>query len=147
MFNERVRRMMTSEKLVTAPLQSSVRDAARLLAEAGGGVVVVTDGDKLAGIFTSRDALLRVTATGRDAERTTLADVMTSAPVTVEPDRPFGYALQLMQRYHVRHLPVVEDGKPIGVVSARNAMDPDMEDFTCEALRREGFNVPERSAN
>ncbi len=147
MFNERVRRVMALEKLVTAPLQTTVREAARLMSEAGGGAVLVTDGGRLVGIFTSRDAALRVTAARRDADATTLADVMTGSPITVEPDRPFGYALQLMQQHHVRHLPVVEGGRPVGVVTARNAMDPEMEDFSCEAVRREGFSTPERSAN
>jgi len=147
MFNERVRRMMAGERLMTAPLQTSVRDAARMMADAGGGVVLVMDGERLAGIFTSRDAAMRVLALGRDAAHTALAEVMTGAPITVEPDRPFGFALQLMQDYGVRHLPVVEGGKPIGVVTARNALDPELEDFSCEAVRREGFRTPERTAN
>jgi CBS domain-containing protein len=147
MFNERVRRMMAGEHLMTAVLQTSAHDAAKMMADAGGGVVLVMDGERLAGIFTSRDAAMRVLAAGRDASQTSLADVMTGSPITVGPDQPFGYALQLMQMHGVRHLPVVENSKPIGVVTARNALDPDLEDFSCEAVRREGFRTPERTAN
>jgi CBS domain-containing protein len=147
MFNERVRRMMAGERLMTAALQTSARDAAKMMADAGGGVVLVMDGERLAGIFTSRDAAMRVLAAGRDATQTSLADVMTGSPITVGPDQPFGHALQLMQANGVRHLPVVENGRPIGVVTTRNALDPELEDFSCEAVRREGFRAPERSAN
>ncbi len=143
MFNERVRRIMAGERLMTAHMKTTVREASRMMADAGGGVVLVLDGDRLAGIFTSRDALLRVLATGRDADSTMVSEVMTGTPVTVEPDRPFGTALKLMQQHGVRHLPVVEGGRPVGVVTARNALDPDLEDFTCEALRREGFEPPD----
>ena len=147
MFNERVRRMMAGERLMTATLTTSARDAARMMADAGGGVVLVMNGDRLAGIFTSRDAAMRVLAAGRDATETPLGDVMTGSPITVGPDQLFGYALQLMQAHGVRHLPVVENGRPVGVVTTRNALDPELEDFSCEAVRREGFRTPERTAN
>jgi len=147
MFNERGRRMMAGEHLMTAVLQTSARDAAKMMADAGGGAVLVMDGERLAGIFTSRDAAMRVLAAGRDASQTSLADVMTGSPITVGPDQPFGYALQLMQMHGVRHLPVVENGRPVGVVTTRNALDPELEDFSCEAVRREGFQAPERTAN
>lgn len=64
---------------------------------------------------------------------------MTRAPHTVDPDKPFGYALLVMQENGFRHLPVVQDSKPIGIVSSRSAMDPDMEEFVSEAQRREHF--------
>ncbi len=145
MFNERVRQMMAGERLLTAPLKTSVREAARMMADAASGVVLVMDGESLAGVFTSRDAVLRVLALGRDAETTPLSEVMTGSPVTVEPDRPFGTALKLMQQNGIHHLPVVEHGRPVGVVSARNALDPELEDFICEAARREGFEPPDPS--
>ena len=122
MFNERVRRMMSGERLVTAPLHTPVREAARLMAELGGHVVLVTDGERLAGVFTARDAVLRVLAAGLNAETTPLSDVMTGMPVTVAPDRPYGTALKLMQQHGVRHLPVVEGGQLIGLISIGDLM-------------------------
>ena len=64
---------------------------------------------------------------------------MTPAPETVEPDRPFGYALLRMHERGFRHLPVIEDGKLIGIVSARSAMDPSLEEFVSEAQRRRHY--------
>ncbi|MEP7328480.1 MAG: CBS domain-containing protein, partial [Betaproteobacteria bacterium] len=63
-------------------------------------------------------------------------DVMTSAPHTIGPDKRFGFALMLMSTKGFRHLPVIEDDKLIGVVSARSAMDPELEEFEFEVQRR-----------
>lgn len=139
MFNERVRRVMIRETLVTASPQTSVREATQLMACNGCSALLVVDDEQLAGIFTAHDAVSRVLAAGRDAGSTPLAEVMTREPVTVEPDRPFGYALQLMQTRGVRRLPVVDGKRAVGIVTERGALDPEMEDFICEALRREGF--------
>jgi CBS domain-containing protein len=91
------------------------------------------------GIFTERDVVFRVTARDLDARTTRLADVMTADPRTVDPGRTLGYALALMHENGFRHLPVVEGGKVVGIVSARSAMDPDLEQFRAETRRREGF--------
>jgi CBS domain-containing protein len=61
---------------------------------------------------------------------------MTADPKTVAPDESFGYALLLMHQHGFRHAPVIEDGHPIGVISARHALDPDLEEFVAEAERR-----------
>ena len=57
-------------------------------------------------------------------------------PQTVDPDKSFGYALLMMHEQGFRHVPVIENGKPIGIVSSRNALDPDLEEFVSEAQRR-----------
>jgi CBS domain-containing protein len=98
-------------------------------------VLVLQDG-RLVGIFTERDAVYRVMAPGRDPTATTLGEVMTREPKTVAPDETFGYALLLMHENGFRHAPVVENGRPVGVVSARLALDPELEEFTAEAERR-----------
>jgi CBS domain-containing protein len=62
---------------------------------------------------------------------------MTREPKTVAPEESFGYALLVMHENGVRHAPVVEaDGRPVGVVSARHALDPELEEFAVEAERR-----------
>jgi CBS domain-containing protein len=139
MFSVRIRNMMEGEKMVTAPPQTTVSEAAALMASYRVGALMVVDDGALVGIFTERDAVFRVLAPGLDAKVTRLAEVMTPAPVTVDPERSFGYALQLMHEHGFRHVPVVENGKPVGIVSARDALDPEMEDFVCEAQRREGI--------
>ena len=59
--------------------------------------------------------------------------------MTVTPGESFGYALLMMHEKGFRHVPVVENGAPIGIVSARNALDPDLEEFESEARRRQSI--------
>ncbi|MCX7144445.1 MAG: CBS domain-containing protein [Proteobacteria bacterium] len=136
MFSQRVKHVMEKKKLLTAPPDTSVSNAAKLMADKNVGAVMVVENEHLVGIFTERDAVFRVMAHGLDAKTTKLADVMTSEPQTVDPDKSFGYALLMMHENGFRHVPVLENGKPVGIVSSRNALDPDMEDFVSEAQRR-----------
>ena len=139
MFTQTVRTVMGRKKLVTAPPETTVRKAAELMASKKVGAIMVVKRKNLVGIFTERDALFAVIARGRNPETTQLADVMTAAPQTIDPDKSFGYALLLMQEKGFRHLPVVEEGKLIGIVSVRNALDPDLEEFIHESQRRMQF--------
>jgi CBS domain-containing protein len=138
MFSQRVRHVMQHEKLLTAAPDLSVAAAARMMVGSRAGAVVVVDGGLLVGIFTERDAVARVLAPGCDPQTTPLAQVMTAAPLTIAPDKSFGQALRQMHESGVRHMPVVEDGRPIGMITSRNALDPELEEFVVEALRREG---------
>lgn len=140
MFSQRVRNVMEHDHMLIASPESLVTDAARLLAGSKLGAVMVVQGDQLTGIFTERDAVCRVLAAGLDAGSTPLARVMTPAPITVDPEGSFGHALLLMHQHGMRHVPVVEHGRPVGIVCARDALDPEMEEFACEAQRREAFN-------
>lgn len=136
MFSQRVRSVMERKKLLTAAPQTTVSQAAKLMAKKNVGAVMVVEGERLVGIFTERDALTRVIAQGRDTQTTRLAEVMTTAPKTVDPDKSFGFALLLMYEHGFRHVPVVDKDKLIGIVSSRNALDPDLEEFVAEAQRR-----------
>jgi len=136
MFSQRIRSVMEKKKLLTAPPGTSVSEAAKLMAKKNVGAVMVVENECLIGIFTERDALVRVIAKGRDTHTTTLAEVMTSDPQTVDPNKSFGYALLMMYENGFRHVPVIENGKPIGIVSSRNALDPDLEEFVAETQRR-----------
>jgi CBS domain-containing protein len=134
-----IRSVLEPRKLVLAPPQASVDDAARLMKEAHVGAVLIVEKGRLIGIFTERDAVYRVLAARRDPLLTRLAEVMTPDPVAVSPDETFGYALLLMHDNGFRHAPVVENGRPIGVVSTRHALDPELEEFTAEAQRRKSI--------
>ncbi len=136
MFSLQVGTMMERNKLLTAPPETTVTKAAEMMARRKVGAVMVVEQRSLVGIFTERDAVFRVIARGRNPEATRLADVMTILPKTVEPHKSFGYALLLMHENGFRHVPVVENGKLVGVVSARNALDPDLEEFVSESQRR-----------
>jgi len=136
MFDQQVRKVMNRKKLLVAALETSVSEAVRLMAKKNAGAVMVLKDKRLVGIFTERDALIRVMAKGRDARATVLADVMTANPQIVAPDQTFGAALLMMYEHGFRHVPVVEDGVPIGIVSSRNALDPELEEFVAETQRR-----------
>jgi CBS domain-containing protein len=131
-----IKSVLEPRKLVVAAPQTSVADAARLMKQGKVGAVLVVENEHLVGIFTERDALFRVIACGLDPATTALSEVMTREPKTVTPDETFGYALLLMYENGFRHVPVVDGGHAIGVVSARHALDPDLEEFTAEAERR-----------
>ena len=80
--------------------------------------------------------MVRVIAEGRDVATTPIGEVMTPSPLTVGPDEIFGRALLLMHDNGFRHVPVVENGEPIGILSSRSALDPEMEEFISETQRR-----------
>jgi CBS domain-containing protein len=81
------------------------------------GAVLVTEAERLIGIFTARDAVCRVLANGKSPTETTLAEVMTKEPASLLAGCTAIEALRLMQNGGFRHVPVVQDGKLLGVVS------------------------------
>ncbi|MGH8661206.1 MAG: CBS domain-containing protein [Burkholderiales bacterium] len=132
-----IRSIIEGQELVSAQKTTPVREAARLMKQHNVGAIVVVEGDKLVGVFTERDALFRVVAEGRDAGATELGAVMTPNPKTVGADSPFSLALQMMYEGGFRNVPVVEDGRPVGLVSARDALGPELKEFVYEMLRQE----------
>jgi CBS domain-containing protein len=134
-----IKSVLEPRKLVVAAPHTTVVEAAKLMKKGKVGAVLVVEEGRLVGIFTERDALFRVMAPGLDPASTELRAVMTRDPTTVAPDETFGYALLLMHEKGFRHTPVVENGRPVGVVSARHALDPDLEEFAAEAARRKYF--------
>lgn len=137
MSERTLRSIVEGQPLLTAPVTATVAQAARLMREANAGGLLVVDGVRLAGVFTERDALFRVVAEGRDANATPLAAVMTPQPRTLPPEAQFAQALSMMHEGGFRHVPVVEDGRLLGVVSARDALGPELEAFIYELLRQE----------
>jgi CBS domain-containing protein len=129
--------IIAKQKILTATAEITVAEAARLMKKKSvGAVMVVKDNGHLTGIFTERDAVYSVLAEGRDPKTTRLSDVMTPHPQTIAPDKPFGHALLMMYESGFRHVPVVEDGKPVGMVSARDALGPELQEFESELQRR-----------
>lgn len=140
MFSQPIKNMMEPRKLLTAPPQTTVQQAAELMAKKHVGAVLVVDDDRLVGIFTERDAVFRVIARGLEPKTTKLADVMTRDPKTIAPEKPYGTAMLVMHENGFRHMPVIENGRPIGIVSSRNALDPDLEEFVSEERRRKQYS-------
>jgi len=136
MTHRTIRMIIEHQEIIAAPGGTSVIAAACLMRENHVGAVMVVEEGKLAGVFTERDALFRVIAEGRDVRTTQLADVMTRNPQTIHPDKPFVDALHVMYEGGFRHVPVVEDDRPVGMISARDALGPELEDFIYELLRK-----------
>lgn len=139
MYDQPIRNIMEQKKFLTAAPETTVSHAARLMAAKNVGAIMVVANERLVGIFTERDVVFRVIAKGLDAKTTPLTNVMTAAPKTLEPGKSYGHALVLMQENGFRHVPVLENGRPIGIISSRNAMDPDLEEFISDERRREHY--------
>ena len=137
MSDRPVRAIVEHQKPFTLPAKTTVSKAARAMRQSRASAVMVVDHARLVGIFTERDALFRVLAEGRDPQTTLLAEVMTANPHTVHPDQPFRYALVLMYEHGFRHVPVVEDGKPIGIVCASDALNPELVECASDLDARE----------
>ena len=131
-----LRSIVAKQPPAVAEKTLTVLEAAILMKEKGKGALLVVEASRLSGIFTERDALFRVIAAGRDPATTLLADVMTPQPQTIHPDEPFVKALRVMHKRGFRHLPVVEHGRPLGVVSARDALDDDLYELRVELETR-----------
>ena len=82
------------------------------------GALIVMDGDRLIGIFTERDALTKVLAAGLDPRSTKVSEVMTKDPYCVPPAMTVGAAMEVVTKQRFRHLPIVENGKLLAVVSS-----------------------------
>src|SRR5687767_7522508 len=94
-----------------------VVEAARLMREGHIGSLPITDDDQLVGMITDRDIATRVVAEAADPRTTSVGDVYSRDLISIEPDRDLGEALQLMARHQVRRLPVVENGRLVGIVA------------------------------
>ena len=118
MLNRPVATLIRNQVVLALPPEATVRGACQRMRERYVGSVLVTDErDHLVGIFTERDAVCRVLAEGRDADRTTLAKVMTTEVASVSPQATALDALRLMQDGGFRHVPVVAGRRVVGIVS------------------------------
>lgn len=113
---QKVRDIMTPEP-VALPLDAPLTEAARLMRDHDVGGVLVRQGDRLCGLLTDRDIVVRAVAEGRDLAGTRLYEVCSAGLVTVGPDDDAETALTLMRERAIRRLPVVEDGRVVGIVS------------------------------
>ena len=133
-----IRDILVGRSLITAVPVMTVRAACQLMAEKRIGALLITEGGKIAGIFTERDALNKVLAANLDPDATALSDVMVRELQTIRADKPLAYALHLMAEGGFRHVPVVDDaGLPVGMVSARDALGQDMVDLERDMRRLE----------
>jgi CBS domain-containing protein len=117
MTNRKIGNIVCGQKLQILAENATVQQACRCMFDCStGSVLVVDDQQRLTGIFTGRDAV-RTLAQGKNAEATILSQVMTPNPVTISPDSRAIDALRTMNERGFRHLPVVESGKLVGIIT------------------------------
>lgn len=137
MANRTISDVIRDQKILSAESGISVREAARLMAADKVGALLIVEKGQLIGIFTERDILNRVVAANLDPDKTQLAGVMTRAPQTTRPDRPVSHALHMMYEGGFRHMPVAENGVPLGMISIRDALGQELTEFESELERRD----------
>ena len=115
-----VRRILEGKpesEVVCVSEQTPVLDVVRLMAEHGIGSVLVMRGDQLAGIATERDCARKVILKGRSSQDTPVADIMSSPVLTVSPGDDIRRCMQIVTERRIRHLPVVDEGQVVGLIS------------------------------
>ena len=108
--------VMTRE-VVFLPGETTLDEAAQVMRDRSIGDVVVTHGPTMAGMVTDRDIVVRAIADGRDPQSTTVREASSGDLVTLTPDQDLDDAIRLMREHDVRRLPVVQDGRPIGILA------------------------------
>lgn len=104
--------------VVSVGLDTSVADCVRDMNSKRVGAMIVMDGERLAGIFTERDALSKVLGEGRDSTKTKVSEVMTPDPLCVSPSTSVEEAMGIITNRRFRHLPVVENGRVVAMISS-----------------------------
>ena len=114
----------------------SVLEAIKVLAAEDVGAAIVMSGEKLAGILSERDYTRKVILKGRSSDTTRVEEIMTRNVITVTPRTKARECMALMTEKNIRHLPVVDDGRVIGMVSIRDIVGDIIadQDFTIEQL-------------
>jgi len=104
-------------QVIAVSPNASVLDALKLMAEKNIGGVLVMEGEKLEGIFTERDYARKIILKGKTSAEAKISEGMVSSLITVTPDHDTSQCMQLMTDKTIRHLPVIEEGKLVGVIS------------------------------
>ena len=117
------------QRLLELPPQATVREAAQRMARREVRSALVMEDGKLLGIFTGTDLIGRVVAVGLDPDKTLLNKVMTRDPETISSHESAVEALRRMQQGHFRHLPVVDDGKVVGILSRRDFLGYEIDEI------------------
>ena len=103
--------------VLSVEASETVLDAINLMAQVNIGAVLVQNGDVISGIFTERDYLQRIALKSLSSQETRVGDVMTSPVISADPGDSIDQCLATMTTCHCRHLPVVDNGKLLGIVS------------------------------
>jgi CBS domain-containing protein len=130
-----IRDLMTSNP-VTCESSASVLDVAKQMAQQDVGPIPIVENDQLAGIVTDRDIVVRVVAEGRDPSSTTVGEIASKDLETVSPDEDLDSALRKMASAQVRRLPVVENGRVVGIVAQADVARQGQDQKTGEVVEQ-----------
>ena len=121
-------------------LTTTALEAVQVMVSKRVGAVAVVQGDRLAGIFTERDVMLRVVLARHDPATTKMMDVMTASVESATADTTAGEALGMMIERHFRHLPILDsEGRVLGILSVRNLLQTRVEDLTQQLDSMENY--------
>jgi CBS domain-containing protein len=123
-------------RVVKVSPEQSVLEAIKVLAAEDVGAAIVMTGDRLAGILSERDYTRKVILRGRGSDTTRVEEIMTANVIVVSPRTRTRDCMQLMSEKNIRHLPVVDEGRVVGMVSIRDIVTDIIsdQDFTIEQL-------------
>ncbi len=122
---KQIAELIEGRPLFHANSSDSVRDVAKKMSEKNIGAIAILDSGRLVGVFSERDLMKRVVAAGLNPEKTLVANVMTKDLVVGRPDDDINAALQKMHSLGCRHLPIVDSGNLIGMISLRDLLEID----------------------
>ena len=111
-----IREVMSTEPICLTS-NTGLLDVARQMLEYDIGDVLITENERIIGVVTDRDIVIRALAAGRDPASTTAGEIASRELITLRPDDQLDRAVELMREHAVRRLPVCQDGRPIGMVS------------------------------
>lgn len=126
----KIRELMVTE-MITATSDETVVEASKRMSTGRIGAVLMVDQGTLRGLLSERDVLTRVVGSGRDPGATRVGDVATRDVVTIDVNAPLKSVLQLFREKKFRHLPVLDAGKPVGILSTRDFLE-----YLVEGLER-----------
>ncbi len=139
-----IRELIGNRSVFTVDRNVNVQAAVEYMAQKNIGAVSVMDGDRLVGIFSERDVIIRVVAKGLNPSTTAVSGVMTTNLVVAAADETYESCLRKMKQANCRHLPVIEGDKLLGFISLRDLLLVDIseKDDTIQFLNTYMFHIP-----
>jgi CBS domain-containing protein len=113
----------TSGPTIMVSPSDTVYRALQLMAENNVGAVMICESGQMLGIFTERDYCRKIILMGRSSLNTPIQDIMTKKMITIKPTQTMEESMELMTKYHIRHLPVEEEDHLVGIISMRDVME------------------------
>jgi len=130
----KVKELMTQDPATLGP-NATIGEAATLMKQEDCGSIPIVDDGRLVGIVTDRDIVVRAIAAGKEPKRTRISEIMSADPITVRPDDSVDEAEQAMRERQVRRLPVVEDGRLVGIIVTAQLARNESERETGETIK------------